>query len=120
MATLWEKLKFWKKKTMMLEENVDFRFVDFKDSDITGVELLVDEFNGVVYHYTNAAVAEENGQARLKFGYVLVHPAEHDIDELQQNPRLHEIMGDLLTYIITMKLEHNETRNDNNKELNIQ
>jgi len=100
----------------MLEENVDFRFVDFKDSDITGIELLVDQFNGVVYHYTNAAVAEEDGQAKLKFGYVLVHPADHDIDDLQQNPEFHKIMGDLLTYIITLKMEHNETRNDNNQK----
>jgi hypothetical protein len=102
----------------MLEENKHFRFVDFKDSDITGIELLLPEFLGVVYHYHQVRVLEEEGQAKLQFGYTIVHSGEHDIDDLNSDEKLHIIMGDLLTYILMAKIE-DEARNINSQKLNI-
>ena len=34
MAQLWEKMSFWKKKQMQLEENIDYKFVESNDGDV--------------------------------------------------------------------------------------
>lgn len=118
MGTLWEKLLFWKKQKM-LKEGVDYRFFDFKDSDISGIELLTKEYKGVVYHYQKARVLEEGEFARLQFGYTIVHPGEHDIDDLTKDENLHTIMGDILTTILATQANE-QTRTDNNQEFDIQ
>jgi hypothetical protein len=120
MEALWEKVSFWKtwKKSPMIEEGKHFRFVDFKDTEITGVEVLCPEFLGVVYHYHKVRVVEENGQAKLQFGYTIVHPGEHDLDDLNSNEEFYIMMGDILTYILMAKIE-DETRNINSEKLNI-
>lgn len=118
METLWEKLLFWKKQKM-LKEGVDYHFFDFKDSDITGIELLMKEYKGVIYHYQKARVLEEGEFARLQFGYTIVHSGEHDIDDLTTDENLHTIMGDILT-IILEKQANEQIRTDNNQKFNIQ
>jgi hypothetical protein len=114
MAALWDKLKWWK-KPKMLEEGKDYHFIDFNNSDVTGVELLMPEFAGVLYHYHKAGVVEENGIARLSFGYTVIHSGEHDIDDLNSNEKFHTIMGDLLTQILMAKAD-DETRNNNSEK----
>jgi hypothetical protein len=94
----------------MIEEGKHFRFVDFKDTEITGIELLCPEFIGVVYHYLKVRVVEENGLAKLEFGYSVVHPGEHDLDDLNSSEEFYIMMGDVLTYILMAKIE-DETRN---------
>ncbi len=118
METLWEKLLFWKKQKM-LKEAVDYHFFDFKDSDISGIELLMKEYRGVIYHYQKARVLEEGEFARLQFGYTIVHPGEHDIDDLTKDENLHTIMGDILTTILANQANE-QTRTDNNQEFDIQ
>ena len=118
METLWEKLLFWKKQKM-LKEDVDYHFFDFKDSDITGIELLMKEYRGVIYHYQKARVLEEGEFARLQFGYTIVHSGEHNIDDLTNDENLHTIMGDILTTILATQANE-QTRTDNNQEFNIQ
>ena len=118
METLWEKLLFWKKQKM-LKEGVDYHFFDFKDSDITGIELLMKDYKGVIYHYQKARVLEEGEFARLQFGYTIVHPGEHDIDDLTKDDNLHTIMGDILTTLLETQANE-QTRTDNNQEFDIQ
>ena len=117
MAALWEKVIWWK-KPKMLEEGKDYHFINFNNSDITGIELLMPEFKGVIYHYHKAGVVEENGVARLSFGYTVVFPGEHDIDDLNSNENFHTIMGDLLTQIL-MADANDETRNNNSEKPDI-
>ena len=114
MGTLWEKLLFWKKQKM-LEEGVDYHFFDFKDSDISGIELLMDKYKGVIYHYQKARVVEEEGFAKLQFGYTIVHSGEHDIDDLTEDDNLHTIMGDILTTILATQANEQIRTNDNQK-----
>jgi len=91
----------WLEKKKMLEEGVDFRFLDFKDSDITGIELLIPEYLGVVFHFGKVKIIEEEGTAKVKFGYTLVYPGDlWDIDELNKNSEFHNIMGEVLNYIL--------------------
>ena len=118
METLWEKLLFWKKQKM-LKEGVDYHFFDFKDLKVTGIELLMEKYKGVIYHYQKVRVVEEGEFARLQFGYTIVHPGEHDIDGLTKDENLHTIMGDILTTILANQANE-QTRTDNNQEFDIQ
>lgn len=110
MAAFWKMIQFWK-KPKMLTENKDYRFIDFTNSEITGVELLMPEYLGVVYHYGKAKVADEGGVGRLQFGYTLVHSGEHDMDTLNSDSNFHIIMGDILSQILIAK-ENDEARNN--------
>jgi len=102
----------------MLEEGKDYHFINFNNSDVTGVELLMPDFRGVIYHYHKAGIVEENDTARLSFGYTVVHSGEHDIDDLNTNEKFHTIMGDLLTQIL-MEKSDDETRNNNSEKPDI-
>ena len=119
MATLWEKLLFWKKKPKMLKEGVDYAFVDFVESDITGLQILVGDYAGVVYHYHQAKVIDEGMGARLKFGYTIVHPGNHDIDLLQNDEGFVTIMGDILTQILLSKAKDEQTGTDDSQKFNL-
>lgn len=100
---------FQKKKQKMLKQDVDFTFVDFDNSDKTGICLLDEVYNGVIYHYIAARVVEEGEGARLEFGFTIVHPGKHDIDDLQKDEKFHTIMGDILTNIMTEQIEDAKT-----------
>jgi hypothetical protein len=105
----------------MLEENVDYRFVNFEGTDITGLELLVDKFKGVVYHYHRARVEEQGELATLKFGYTLIFPGEHDIDELNKNQEFHNLIGEILSQLLMEKVRYDESfGNSNTKEFDPQ
>lgn len=117
MGTLWEKLLFWKKQKM-LNEGVDYHFFDFKDSEISGIELLMDKYRGVIYHYQKARVVEEEGFAKLQFGYTIVHSGEHNIDDLTKDENLHTIMGDILTIILETQANE-QTRTDDNQKFDL-
>ena len=119
MATLWEKIAFWK-KPKMLKEDVDYRFIDFKDSEITGIQLIMPKYDEVVYHYNKVRVVEDMGIAKLQFGYTLVHPGNHDIDDLNSDAEFHTIMGDILTQILITKQQHEQTRTDDFEESDLQ
>lgn len=105
----------------MLEENVDYSFINFENTDLTGIALLKSPFDGVVYHYGRARVVEEGLLARLEFGYTIVSPGKHDIDELQNNSEFHTIMGDILSLILSEKAQQDESiRADDSEESNLQ
>jgi hypothetical protein len=127
MARLWKAVQFWKKWTKpMYKEGEDYLFVDVdahsgeQELKLTAVQLKLDNYLDVVYHYHQAKVVEEGELARLQFGYTILDSAGHDIDELNTNQDFHNIMGDILTQIITAKIEHEKTGTNNSKELNLQ
>jgi len=119
METLWEKLLFWKKKPKMLEEGVDYQFVDLNDSKLTGVAIIKGEYEGVLYHYHRVKVVEEGALARLQFGYTIVHPGKHDIDVLTADENLHTMMGDILSSILMAKTNE-QTRTNDSEESDLQ
>ena len=101
---------------MTLTENEDYRFINFKDSDLIGIEMLTPEYLGVVFHYHKVRIVEEDGPVpRLQFGYTIVYSGEHDIDDLNSNDGFHIIMGDILTNILMAKAQ-DEARNNNPEE----
>jgi hypothetical protein len=106
----------------MLEEGVDFHYVDLdlvgSEGQLTGIGLTIKGYEGVLYHYQKARVVEEGEFARLQFGYTIIHPGEHDIDVLTNDENLHTIMGDILTSILTAQANE-QIRTDYSKELNL-
>ena len=120
MATLWEKivqLCFWKKK--MPKEGKDYKFIDFTDSELTGIMILKGDYAGVVYHYGKVRVKEQGEFATLEFGYTIVNPGKHDIDLLQKDDNFVTMMGDVLSEIL-MKQANETIRNNNPEEFDLQ
>ena len=119
METLWEKLLFWKqKKPKMLKEGTDYQFFNLNDGEMTGIALMIKGYEDVIYHYHRAKIVEEGELARLQFGYTIVHPGNHNIDDLTNDEQLHTIMGDILTNILTAQ-SNEQIRTDYSKELNL-
>jgi hypothetical protein len=98
------------------KEGVDYQFVDFNDSDLTGIGLLIEEYKGVLYHYHKARVVEEGELAKLQFGFTIVHPGEYDIDTLTNDEKLHTIMGDILTELIMTNKYNEQTRTEHSQK----
>jgi hypothetical protein len=100
----------------MFEEGIDYKFLDIPNTDLTAVQLLMDGYDGVVYHYHKARILEESGVARLQFGYTLLDPGKHDIDDLNSSEEFYTIMGDILTILLMSKAKEDESFRDNNPE----
>ena len=106
---------------MKYKEGKDFNFFEFDESQLTGIELYVKGYEGVIYHYHKAKVVEEGELARLQFGFTIVHPGEHDIDELTKDENFVTIMGDILQEILLSKAKADEQiRTNNPEEFNLQ
>jgi len=122
MARLWEKLLFWKQPQMKTPiEFEDYELVDFKDSSVTGVEILKGKYKGVIYHYTGARVLQEEPLPRLQFAYVIVDSGTHDTESLENDDEFVTMLGDILTNILTNEADYNESfRALNSKEPDLQ
>ena len=109
----------FEKKKKVPKEGEDYKFVDFTDSDITGIMILKGDYAGVVYHYGKVRVKEQGEFATLEFGFTLVNSGKHDIDLLQNEDNFVTIMGDILSEILTKQA--NETiRNHDPEEFDLQ
>jgi hypothetical protein len=103
------------------KEGTDFNFFEFDKSELTGIELYIKGYEGVIYHYHKAKVVEEGEIARLQFGFTIVHPGKHDIDLLQNDEEFVTIMGDILQEILLSKAKADEQiRTNNPEEFNLQ
>ncbi len=122
MARLWEKIQFWKQPQMKkYKEFRDYRFFDYDTGEgdaLTGIELLIKEYEGVLYHYGNVQLVDEGEFSRMKFDFVILHPGEHEMAVLEQDEKFVTIMGDILTELLLKKFE-DETGTDNPKELGV-
>lgn len=117
-ATLWDKITFWKKK-VKYQRNLDFQFLPSDDDKITGIGILRGKYAGVLYHYGQAKVLEEGEFARLTFSYTIIHTPNFTVHELQNDSEFHTMIGDILTEILTEQVNE-ETRNHNSEESDFQ
>ncbi len=118
MEILWEKITFWKKQKVY-KEGKDFVFIPFKNSEITGINIIDGKYSGVVYHYHKVRVLEEGAIARLQFGYTIVAPGNYDIDDLNSDEEFVTIMGDILSQILISKPKDEQTRTDYTEEFDL-
>lgn len=110
MAALWNKLT--KKQSKMLKQGEDFVFFDSDDKTVTGIHLIRGKYKDVLYHYHKVRIVEDEGFARLQFGFTIVDSAGHDPDELTNDQEFSIIMGDILQTILLAKIEDEKNRND--------
>ena len=110
---------FGRKTKKVPKEGEDYKFIDFTNSDITGIMILKGDYAGVVYHYGKVRVKERGEFATLEFGYTLVNSGKHDIDLLQNDDNFVTIMGDVLSEILT-KQENETIRNNDPEEFDLQ
>ena len=122
MVLLWEKLLFWKKPQMKkYEELRHYRFFDYDNGEgepLTAIELLIKEYEGVLYHYGKVQLIDEGEFNRMKFDFVILHPGEHEMAVLEQDQNFVTIMGDILTELLLKKFE-DETGTNNPKEFGV-
>ena len=116
MEAFWKMTQLWKKTPKMLKEGVDYQFIDFIDSDITGIAIIKGKYEKVVYHYNKARVVEEGLLAKLQFGFTIVNPGNHDIDSLTTDEEFVTLLGDLLTEILSTQERLNEQIRTNDFE----
>ena len=121
MATLWEKIQFWKKKSslVMYKEDIDYQFIPSDDEQITGIGILKGKYAGVLYHYGKAKVIEEGEFARLYFDYTIEHTPTFSVHDLTNDQEFHTMIGDILTDIL-LKQSNETIRNHDPQEFDIQ
>lgn len=94
-------------------ENVDYKFRDdlIKNiNDFTPIEILVEPYKGIVYHYENVILrGEEHNQ--LGFTVIFVQ-GEADL----KDPAFVQLAGDILLSIFIEGKDYNESRKDNLKK----
>jgi len=116
MEILWEKMCFWKKNPRMYKQDVDFVLHHLEQQSLTIVELLIEPYKGVQYHYLQARIVEDEGLARLQYGYTILESGEHDIDDLNSDEEFFIVMGDILQEILLKQIEHDEQTGKNNTQ----
>jgi len=114
-----------KQQKVKYEEGIDWQFVNpdgytFEDAPVTAIGLFIEEYKGVLYHYHKARVVEQGEGAKLEFGYTILQPGEHDIDDLTKDEKFITIMGDILSDIIMAQKQDEQTRINNFKESHLQ
>ena len=124
MVRLWEILLFWKKKPLMkkYKEYKDYRFFDYDTGDeekLTGIELLIKEYEGVLYHYGQVQIVDEGEFSRLKFDFTILEAGNHNMKDLEQDENFVTIMGDILTIILMKKFEDESSGKNNPKEFGV-
>ena len=102
---------------MKLEENVHYKFVNFSHTEVIGIELLMKEYEGTMYHYHKVGAVEDEGIAKLRFSYVIITPGNHEMQALLEDEKFHTIMGDILSKIILDYEKHESTGTNDPEEL---
>ena len=118
MATLWEKIQFWK-NPRMLKEFKDYRLFDYSFTDgkkVTGIQLMMNEYANVCYHYNDAQIIEEGEVGKLKFGFGIIDPGEHDLETLINDDKFVIIMGEILTEVLLKKINDDDATGKNNTQ----
>jgi hypothetical protein len=95
------------------KEGVDYKLIDYNNYD-SAIQLIGQPYQNVLYSYTGAKLIEEGELVRLQFGYEIIDSAEFHVKALQEDEKFHEIMGNILTEIMTNYDE--KTRNNDTEE----
>lgn len=123
MATLWDLIQFWKNPSMKkLKEFKDYRLFDYQFPDgkeVTGVQLLSNGYENVCYHYNDARIIEENEVGKIHFGFGVIDPGEHDLEQLINDDKFVTIMGEILTEVLLKKIDDEQTGKNNSQKLGV-
>ena len=72
-----------------------FRFFDYNE-DLIGVELLIDDYEGVKYCYDRVSVDVIDEKLHLKFTYYIIDKLDFEEGYLEKDSRFLSIISDIL------------------------
>ena len=88
-----------------------YRIVENDKLNMTGIELLEDPYNGLVYTYGKVQFVE--GKSHLNFQRNIVRPVKSkDIDELNKDEILQNLMGDILVELMKQQVNNENEQRD--------
>lgn len=93
------------------QENVEYSFntrIGGEESGLVGINLLVGEYEGVVYRYGKVSVEEdkENDRAYLSFEYDIIDP--NNKEDLENDLQFKDHIGNVLQSIMMKSIETNQ------------
>ena len=91
----------------------DYAIVEREDSAFHGVKLKTGIWKDVIVIYGQVGIKEspELDLATLTFNFTIQDPAEHDINELNDDEAFKNHLGAVLQYIITDSLDYAQENN---------
>lgn len=105
------------------QEGVDFKYLDVdysKGNGMTGINLLFEGYEGVIFTYGKVKAIEEFDTGTLRFGYTIISPGEHDMDSLNNSKEFCIIMGEILQQILLDEIDNGTPRENDTEKLNLQ
>jgi hypothetical protein len=98
-----------------------YKLTHSEEENTTFVEILSDEYEGVVYFYKKARVIEEGELAKLEFSYEIIDSGRNSMKSLLSDENFSIIMGEILNEILIKQIEHDEqTGTDNTQKFDSQ
>ena len=96
--------------------NIDeshYTFVENPNHPMTGVKFAKGKYKDVIMTYGTVSFEEDtqNDQGKLSFNYTVLDPADHTVDELNEDESFKNYLGAVLQYIITDSLEYAKENN---------
>ena len=88
----------------------DYNFVEKPESNFYGVKLKSGKWKDVIVIYGKVSIKEsvETGYATLSFSYQIEDSGKFQPDQLENNEKFKNYLGDILTHIIESKEETDE------------
>lgn len=92
---------------------IDWKFRDDMKHDTVPIELLTEEYKGVILRYTQVAIQEQtDGTAKLNFDYELFDAGAHTMSGLRNNKLFNEHIGLILNAMILDVIELESKKNE--------
>lgn len=92
----------------------DFKFREDLDGDTVPIEILVEQFKGVVFRFTEVGFREDgDGTGRLKFQYDIHDPADFSELKLRKSAEFQTFLGLILNSLILETVNDDSNTNDN-------
>ncbi|MCK9369316.1 hypothetical protein M0R04_05195 [Candidatus Dojkabacteria bacterium] len=110
---------FWRKNTKKIKDGIDYRLHPYNE-DINAIELLIEPYEHVLYHYGMVRFEYNLNTPVLKFNYSIISTGCYTLVELQDDINFKKLIGDILTHIlITEKVYDDKNRTDDTEEFDI-
>lgn len=82
-----------------------YSIIEREDDDLLSFRIEDGPFKGVIYKYGKVSVAEEDNQARLKFGYLIEDHAGYK--DLEEDIEFRDVLGEILQELLQEGIDDN-------------
>lgn len=98
---------------------IDYKFRDdlSKKYDTVPIELLTENYQGVILRYTQVGVQElENNTAKLKFSYDLIEMGKHTETNLRRSKEFENHIGTILNRMILEAVDSDIAKSESGED----